>query len=47
MTDFDSDEALARFEAVLAKIGVERRLRELGARDGDTVRIAGNEFVYS
>ena len=46
MTDFESDEALGRFEAVLARIGVDKRLRELGARDGDTVRIAGNEFDY-
>jgi GTP-binding protein len=47
MTDFESDEALARFEAILAKLGVERRLRELGVREGDTVRIAGVEFDYS
>jgi len=47
MTDFDNDEALARFEQVLAKLGVEKRLRELGVREGDTVRIAGNEFDYS
>ncbi|HXF34137.1 MAG TPA: GTPase ObgE [Candidatus Acidoferrales bacterium] len=47
MTDFDSDEALARFELVLNRMGVERRLRELGVHDGATVRIAGNEFTYS
>jgi GTP-binding protein len=47
MTDFESDEALGRFERILAKMGVDRRLRELGAGDGDTVRIAGNEFTYS
>jgi len=47
MTDFDSDEGLGRFEAILAKMGVEKKLRELGARDGDTVRIAGHEFDYS
>jgi len=47
MTDFESDEALARFEAILAKLGVDRRLRELGVREGDTVRIAGVEFDYS
>jgi GTP-binding protein len=47
MTDFDSDEGLGRFEAILAKMGVERRLRELGADEGDTVRIAGHEFDYS
>lgn len=47
MTDFESDDGLGRFEAILAKMGVDARLRELGARDGDTVRIAGVEFDYS
>ncbi|HEX3550589.1 MAG TPA: GTPase ObgE [Candidatus Elarobacter sp.] len=47
MTDFDSDEALARFEQILAKMGVDKRLRELGVHEGDTVRIAGVEFDYS
>ncbi len=47
MTDFESDEALLRFEQVLAKLGVEKRLRELGVADGDTVRVAGVEFTYS
>ena len=47
MTDFDNDEALGRFERVLAKLGVEKRLREMGIREGDTVRIGVNEFVYS
>jgi GTP-binding protein len=47
MTNFDSDEALARFERALARIGVERRLRELGAAQGDTVRIGSYEFTYS
>jgi GTP-binding protein len=47
MTNFDSDEALARFEQILAKMGVEKKLRELGIHEGDTVRIAGVEFDYS
>jgi GTP-binding protein len=47
MTDFESDEALARFEQILARMGVEKKLRELGVSDGDTVRIAGVEFDYS
>jgi len=47
MTNFESAEGLARFEHVLARLGVDRRLRELGIRDGATVRIAGNEFTYS
>lgn len=47
MTNFDSDEALARFERALEKIGVERRLREMGAAQGDTVRIGAYEFTYT
>ncbi len=47
MTNFDSDEGLARFERVLAKMGVEKKLRELGAAEGDTVRIGQYEFTYS
>lgn len=47
MTDFESDEGLARFEQILAKMGVEKKLRELGAAEGDTVRIGPYEFTYS
>jgi len=47
MTDFESLEALGRFEGILAKLGVDARLRALGARTGDLVRISGNEFEYS
>jgi GTP-binding protein len=47
MTNFDSGEGLAHFERVLAKMGVEKRLRELGACEGDTVRIGPYEFTYS
>ena len=47
MTNFDSDEALARFERALGKMGVEKKLKELGAEEGDTVRIGPYEFTYS
>jgi GTP-binding protein len=47
MTNFDSDEGLARFEQILAKMGVDKRLREMGATEGDTVRIGSFEFTYS
>lgn len=47
VTNFDSDEALARFERALAKMGVEKKLREMGAAEGDTVRIGQYEFTYS
>jgi GTPase len=47
MTNFDSDEGLARFERALARMGVEKKLRDLGAAEGDTVRIGPYEFTYS
>lgn len=47
MTNFDSDEAASRFERALERIGVERRLQEMGAREGDTVRIGSYEFTFS
>lgn len=47
MTNFDSDEGLARFEQILAKMGVDKKLREMGAVEGDTVRIGSFEFTYS
>ena len=36
-----------RFERALGKMGVEKKLVELGAREGDTVRIGAYEFTYS
>lgn len=47
MTNFDSDESLLRFERALAKMGVDKKLREMGAVEGDTVRIGPYEFTYS
>ncbi|HKU82154.1 MAG TPA: Obg family GTPase CgtA, partial [Candidatus Tumulicola sp.] len=47
MTNFDSDESLVRFERALGKMGVEKKLREMGAVEGDTVRIGQYEFTYS
>lgn len=47
MTNFESDEGMARFERALGRMGVEKRLTELGAEEGDTVRIGPYEFTYS
>ena len=47
MTDLENDESRARFERVIAKLGVEDRLRELGIEPGDTVRISEYEFTYT
>ena len=37
---------LRRFQRTLEKSGVNRKLKELGAKDGDTVRIRDIEFEY-
>lgn len=47
MTNFESAEGLGHFERVLAKLGVEKRLEELGIQAGETVRIGAYEFTYS
>ena len=47
MTNFDSDESLMHFERALGRMGVDKKLREMGAVEGDTVRIGTYEFIYS
>ena len=47
MTNFKEDEALARFQNILKKMGVEIALEEKGCKVGDTVRILDFEFVFS
>lgn len=46
MTDLANDEALRYLHRRLQRIGVIQRLEELGAKDGDIVRIGGFEFAY-
>ena len=46
MTDFDSDIARARFARQLRTLGVDDKLRELGVKNGDTVRIIDFEFEF-
>ena len=46
MTRFTTDEAANRFANKLRKMGIDAKLRELGAVDGDTVRILDFEFEY-
>ena len=46
MTRFSSDEAVSRFANKLRKMGIDDKLRELGAEDGDIVRILDYEFEY-
>lgn len=46
MTRFISDEAADRFANKLRKMGIDKKLRQLGANEGDTVRILDLEFEY-
>ncbi len=46
MTWFSSDEAFGRFSKKLRKLGIDDKLKEMGIKDGDTVRILDYEFEY-
>ena len=46
MTKFQTDESVMRFANKLRKLGIDDKLREMGANDGDTVRILDFEFEY-
>jgi GTP-binding protein len=46
MTKFNTDDAANRFANKLRKYGVDDKLRDLGAKQGDTVRILDFEFEY-
>lgn len=46
MTKFNSDESALRFARKLKRMGVDDELKELGAKEGDTVRILDEEFEY-
>ena len=46
MTDFESEQAIERFERVLESSGINRELLRQGIEDGDTVHLAGREFTW-
>jgi len=46
MTDLDNSFAVRRMQKSLERIGLNRRLKELGVVDGDTVRVGAAEFNY-
>lgn len=46
MTNFNQHESIRRFSKMLRKYGVDKRLRELGVKDGDVVRILDFEFEF-
>ncbi|MCE5322707.1 GTPase ObgE [bacterium] len=45
-TDINNEYALRRMHRQLDKMGVIKRLKDMGAQHGDTVRIAGMEFDF-
>lgn len=45
-TNFSTQEAVMRFARILRKKGVDKALRERGAKDGTTVRIGDFEFEF-
>lgn len=47
MTKFSGDEAMTRFSYRIRKLGIDNKLRELGAKEGDIVRILDFEFEYT
>jgi len=46
MTKFSSDEAIYRFAKKLRRMGIDQKLEELGAKEGDQVRILDFYFDY-
>ena len=46
MTKFSTDESVMRFANKLRKLGIDAKLRELGAQEGDTIHILDFEFDY-
>lgn len=46
MTDMNNEAGVRRFQRILEKAGVVRRLRELGAAEGTTVCIGDEEFDF-
>jgi GTP-binding protein len=46
MTYWDNEEAIRRFQRLLARIGVDEALRRAGARTGDTVNIGEYELEW-
>lgn len=46
MTNFNHDESVMRFARQLRGMGIDEKLRERGAEDGDMVRIMNYEFEF-
>ena len=46
MTKFNTDESALRFASQLKKMGVDAKLKEMGAEEGDTIKILDLEFEF-
>ncbi len=46
MTDLDNEQAVKRLQKTLSKMGINRKLKSMGARHGNTVKIGEVEFSY-
>ena len=46
MTKFNTDESALRFASQLKKMGVDDKLKEMGAVEGDTIKILDLEFEF-
>lgn len=45
-TDFDNEEALLRFQNYCRRSGLDKEMKKMGIKEGDTVRIGPEEFFY-
>jgi GTP-binding protein len=46
MTNMENEAAVVRLQRTLDRAGVVKKLRAIGAKEGDTVRIGTIEFDY-
>ncbi len=46
MTKFNTEESVIRFAKKLTKLGIDEKLEEMGAKQGDIVKILDYEFEY-
>ena len=46
-TDPEDDVSMRRFQQLLIKTGIISALREMGAKDGDTIRLGEWEFDFT
>lgn len=46
MTDFSKDQSIKRFSRIIRSLGIDAKLRDLGVKNGDTVRIFDYEFEF-